>query len=54
MICDAAASVTSRVRQVVDDVVGDARNEMQRRETRLRELLATPDARATGAAGRRR
>jgi hypothetical protein len=54
IVGDAAASVASRVRRIVDEMLDDARLEMRRRETRLREVLAAPDARATGSAGRAR
>jgi hypothetical protein len=54
MVGDAASSVRARMRRVVDEVLDDVRGEMERREARLREVLATPDARATGATARRR
>jgi hypothetical protein len=54
MVGDAAAAVLARVRRLVDDAVDDVRGDMQRREARLREVLAMPDARAPGATARRR
>jgi hypothetical protein len=54
MVGAAASSVRARIRRLVDDVLADVRGEMQRREARLREVLAAPDARATGATARRR
>jgi hypothetical protein len=54
MVGDTAASMRARMRRLVDDVLVDVRGEMQRREARLREVLAAPDVRATGATARRR
>jgi hypothetical protein len=51
---DAVSGIAARVRRVVDDVIADGRVEMQRREARLREVLAAPDHDTTGAARGRR
>jgi hypothetical protein len=51
VVADAGASVVRRVRRVVEDVLDDARVDVQRRETRLRELLGVPDTRTSGAPG---